>query len=133
MLINLLSDLIADYTSNLILHYEKQFLTQKADYQMALGFSTGINNLISLIFQALGASLIVLLHHNFVLFGLINAVSFFLAGAVLWHDRKILQKIDQTEQQSSPNQSLSPESFFKIFIKLAKLSLLTPLSKSRSL
>ncbi|WP_445238949.1 hypothetical protein [Lacticaseibacillus paracasei] len=39
LLINVVSDLIADYTSDLIMHYQKLLLAGKDEYQTALGFS----------------------------------------------------------------------------------------------
>ncbi|EPC77154.1 transporter protein [Lacticaseibacillus paracasei subsp. paracasei Lpp221] len=98
LLINVVSDLIADYTSDLIMHYQKLLLAGKDEYQTALGFSAGVHNIISMVFQAVGASLIVLLHNNFPLFAVINGFSFLLAGFVLIHDRQLFIKLDNDQE-----------------------------------
>lgn len=98
LLINVVSDLIADYTSDLIMHYQKLLLAGKDEYQTALGFSAGVHNIISMVFQAVGASLIVLLHNNFPLFAIINGFSFLLAGFVLIHDRQLFIKLDNDQE-----------------------------------
>lgn len=96
--INVLSDLVADYTDGLILHYQQYFLSQ-AEYQEAMGFSTGIGSIISIVFQAVGASLIVLVNHNYALFGLINAASFGVAAFVLMRDRHSFEAADVHDNQ----------------------------------
>lgn len=100
--INLASDLIANYTGSLLLHYERHFLHGRTEYETALGFSSGIGNIIEMVGQAVGASLIVLLHNNFVWFGVINAVSFLLAGAVLWRDRRQFRQADHQAAITAP-------------------------------
>ncbi|WP_127849671.1 MFS transporter [Lacticaseibacillus hulanensis] len=97
LLINIASDLIADYTGGLVLHYEQHFLHDRDEYQTAMGFTTGVGSIISIVFQALGASLIVLLNHNYALFGLINAASFVLAAGVLMRDRRQFVAADEAE------------------------------------
>lgn len=105
--INFSSDLIADFTSGLLLHYEKTFIKQDA-YASAMGFSSGIRNVISMVFQAFGASLILVLHNNFALFGLINAISFVLAGVVLWHDRHAFTQADTNEHAKKVQAPAAP-------------------------
>lgn len=97
LLINVGSDLIADYTGGLVLHYERHFLKNRDEYQEAMGFITGVGSTISIVFQAIGASLIVLLNHNYALFGLINAVSFVAAAGVLLKDKRQFMAMDQSE------------------------------------
>lgn len=110
LLINLGSDLVADYTEDLLLHYEKSVLPEQSSYQDALGFSAGVGNIISMLFQAVGASLIVLLHNNFALFGVINATSFLLAGGVLLRDRRTFAQIDQAATRAQQTVAADPES-----------------------
>ncbi|WP_461225957.1 MFS transporter [Lacticaseibacillus suihuaensis] len=98
--INLGSDLLADFTGNLVMHYQKHVLANQDEYQQGFGLLSGVGNLISLVFQALGASLIVLLHHNYVVFGLINAASFALAALALLHDRAVFRAADRTAQDA---------------------------------
>lgn len=92
--INVGSDLIADYTSGLSMHYLQQFFTKREDMQAAAGFLSGVGETISIVFQAVGAGLIVLLNHNYALFGLINALSFFMAGALLLMHRRTFKQAD---------------------------------------
>ncbi len=113
LLINITSDLIADYTSNLVLHYEKRVLTTQEDYQDAIGFTTGMGSIIRIVFQALGASLIVLLNHNYAFFGVINAVSFVLAGAVLLRDRRRFKASDQAATDEWQQQAMTHEAPLK--------------------
>ncbi|KRM55570.1 MFS transporter [Lacticaseibacillus sharpeae] len=99
--INIASDVIADYTNGLVLHYEQHFLHTREEYQDAMGFTSGVGNIISIIFQAVGASLIVVLNHNYAIFGLINAASFVLAAAVLLQDRRHFQAADAAENDAA--------------------------------
>lgn len=112
LLINVASDLMADYTSDLIMHYQKLLLVGKDEYQVALGFSAGVHNIISMVFQAVGASLIVLLHNNFSLFAVINGLSFLLAGLVLVHDRRLFTKIDDDQEIVQSKKSEKKESIW---------------------
>lgn len=92
--INVGSDLIADFTGNLIFHYQKHILHSQDEYQSGLGFLSGVGNIISMVFQAVGTSLILMLHHNYVAFGLINAASFALAALVLLQGRHQFKAAD---------------------------------------
>ncbi|USS84768.1 MFS transporter [Fructilactobacillus myrtifloralis] len=103
--LNVISDLLADYTINLIMHYEKMILHGQTERQSALGFSAGMRNIISMVFQAAGASLIVLLHNNFSLFAVINALSFLLAGLVLVHDRRLFRHLDRKAASTQADQN----------------------------
>ncbi|WP_155286329.1 MFS transporter [Lacticaseibacillus zhaodongensis] len=94
LLINIASDMIADYTNGLGMHYLQHFLKNRDEYQAGAGFMTGVGTTISVVFQALGASLIVLLNHNYALFGLINALSFLIAGLVLYRKRQAFKAAD---------------------------------------
>ncbi|USS88877.1 MFS transporter [Fructilactobacillus cliffordii] len=105
VVINVVSDLLSDYTINLIMHYEKMILHGQEELQSALGFSAGMRNVISMVFQAAGASLIVLLHNDFSLFAIINSLSFFIAGIVLVHDRRLFRKLDREAAAELDNQS----------------------------
>ncbi|WP_225049118.1 MFS transporter [Lacticaseibacillus kribbianus] len=108
--INLGSDLLADFTGSLVLHYQKHVLANQDEYQQGFGLLSGVGNIISLVFQALGASLIVLLHHNYFLFGLINAASFALAALVLVHDRAVFRAADRAAQAAQVQAPTAPES-----------------------
>lgn len=56
-----------------------------------MGLYTASNTTIQLIFQAIGATLIVGFNYNYPLFGLINAVTFSLAGLIIFAHRQQLQ------------------------------------------
>jgi hypothetical protein len=92
--INVGSDLIADYTNGLSMHYLQQLFSEREDMQAAAGFLSGVGETISIVFQAVGAGFIVLLNHNYALFGLINALSFFVAGALLLAHRRTFKQAD---------------------------------------
>lgn len=121
VIINIVADFIADYTSDLIMHYEKRILSGKNDYQDAMGFSAGMRNIISMVFQAVGASLIVLLHNNFALFGVINGVSFLLAGIVLLHDRKVFLEIDHDDAQERLVRKVKKEGVFTGIVRAVQI------------
>ncbi|WP_125604425.1 MFS transporter [Lapidilactobacillus bayanensis] len=96
LVINVASDIISSFTGSLVLPYFKHFVAN-ADLNDATSFETGINNVINIVFQGVGASLIVLLHHNYSLFGIINALSFLLAGIVLIQQKQLFKQADQEE------------------------------------
>ncbi|ERL65029.1 MFS transporter [Schleiferilactobacillus shenzhenensis] len=96
LVINIASDTIADYTSSLVLPYYKHFIA-KDQLGDATGFEQGVGGIIKIVFQGVGAALIVALHHNFALFGIINAVSFLVAGLVLWAQRRAFLQADEKD------------------------------------
>lgn len=96
LLINIFSDIISSFTGSLVLPYFKHFVAEK-ELNDATSFETGVGNVINIVFQGVGASVIVLLHHNYGLFGIINAISFLLAGLVLIRQRQLFITADQDE------------------------------------
>ena len=96
LLINVASDVISSYTGGLIMPYYKHFVGRSV-LNDAASFESGMHSTISIIFQGLGASLIVLLHQNYALFGIINAVSFLIAGGLLLLQRQTFAQADQQD------------------------------------
>lgn len=96
LLINVASDVISSYTGGLIMPYYKHFVARSV-LNDAASFESGMHSTISIIFQGLGASLIVLLHQNYALFGIINAVSFLIAGGLLLLQRQTFAQADQQD------------------------------------
>ena len=93
LLINVASDVISSYTGGLIMPYYKHFVG-RSDLNDAASFESGMHSTISIIFQGLGASLIVLLHQNYALFSIINAISFLIAGGLLLLQRQAFAQAD---------------------------------------
>lgn len=89
LLINIVSDCLGIYGGGLLLPVLKR-IVPSAELENAMGFQTSTNTLAQLVFQGLGAWLIVLLHHNFSLFGVLNALTFLLAAAILFSNRTTL-------------------------------------------
>jgi MFS family permease len=122
--INILSDIIAGYSSSLILPYFKRLIkpNQLGD---ATGFNAGLSNVINIVFQGLGASLIVALHQNYALFGIINALSFLLAGIVLLWQRRLYAKVDRTDAATKFQKTKEPaavhEGFFHSILHSTKI------------
>ncbi|MFT9040461.1 MFS transporter [Schleiferilactobacillus harbinensis] len=124
LLINIASDIIAGYSSSLILPYFKHFVKTE-QLSAATGFETGLGNVISIVFQGLGASLIVALHQNYAWFGIINAVSFLLAGLVLLAQRRLYASADaQDTAVHAERAAAAPtahEGFFRSVLHSAKI------------
>lgn len=116
LLINIVSDIISNYTGGLVMPYYKHFVSKK-DLADAAGFNSGIGNIISIVFQGLGASLIVLIHQNYALFGIINACSFLVAGLLLLWQRHAFAHADQQDTiamtLAKQNGTAKNEHFFK--------------------
>ncbi|WP_125705736.1 MFS transporter [Lacticaseibacillus daqingensis] len=89
LLINILSDVCGQYANGLELPL-LQRLIPASELNAAMGFNTASHTTVQIIFQGLGATVIVLLHHNYALFGLLNALTFAAAAFVLLHQRRVL-------------------------------------------
>ena len=105
LIINVLGDCLGTFSGSLQLPFFKQLISEE-DLTEAMGFQSGLNTLIQLIFQGLGAFAIVKLNYNFSLFGLINAITFLLAALIIVIHYNFIssleqQMISQTEQKKT--------------------------------
>lgn len=105
LIINVLGDCLGTFSGSLQLPFFKQLISEE-DLTEAMGFQSGLNTLIQLIFQGLGAFAIVKLNYNFSLFGLINAITFLLAALIIVIHYNFIssleqQMISQTEQRKT--------------------------------
>ncbi|MDT2813956.1 MFS transporter [Vagococcus carniphilus] len=105
LIINVLGDCLGTFSGSLQLPFFKQLISEE-DLTEAMGFQSGLNTLIQLIFQGLGAFAIVKLKYNFSLFGLINAITFLLAALIIVIHYNFInsleqQMISQTEQKKT--------------------------------
>ncbi|MDT2839956.1 MFS transporter [Vagococcus carniphilus] len=105
LIINVLGDCLGAFSGSLQLPFFKQLISEE-DLTEAMGFQSGLNTLIQLIFQGLGAFAIVKLNYNFSLFGLINAITFLLAALIIVIHYNFIssleqQMISQTKQRKT--------------------------------
>ena len=91
--INILSDTLGQYGNGLTLPILHRLIPAK-ELNTAISFQSATGTTVQMVFQAVGASLIVLLDHNYALFGAINGVTFLLAGVVLIRQNKRLKQAD---------------------------------------
>ncbi|WP_179396073.1 MFS transporter [Lacticaseibacillus absianus] len=87
--INIMSDLCGQYANGLGMPLLRRLIPGN-ELNAAMGFTTASHTTVQIIFQGLGATAIVLLHHNYSVFGLINALTFVAAAAVLLNQRRVL-------------------------------------------
>lgn len=95
LLINIVSDICGQYSNGLQLPLLRR-LIPTSELNAAMGFQTAAHTTVQMIFQGVGATVIVLLNHNYALFGLLNALTFVLAAVVLWHQRQLLRTVETT-------------------------------------
>lgn len=91
--INIISDTLGQYGNGLTLPILHRLIPAK-ELNMAISFQSATGTTVQMVFQAVGASLIVLLDHNYALFGAINAVTFLLAAVVLIRQNKRLKQAE---------------------------------------
>ena len=103
LLINIVSDIWGEYANGLGMPILKATVPT-VELNSALSLQTASNTTIQLVFGAVGASVIILLNHNYALFGLLNAVSFALAAGLIMLRRRQLAVADKTtpSPQSAP-------------------------------
>lgn len=105
LLINIVSDTIGQYGNGLTIPLFKRLVPTTA-LNSAFGFNTAATETVQMIFQAVGASVIVILNHNYVLFGLINAATFVCSAVVFHHAHATLSKVDHDWQHVGPRPRL---------------------------
>lgn len=97
LLINIVSDIWGEYANGLGMPILKSTVPTR-ELNSALSLQTASATTIQLVFGAVGASVIVLLNHNYALFGLINAASFALAAGLIFKRRRLLMVADKPDQ-----------------------------------
>ncbi|MCI1892268.1 MAG: MFS transporter [Schleiferilactobacillus harbinensis] len=102
--LNIVSDTCGQYSNGLTLPLYKHLLPT-GELNAALSFSTAAHTTVQTVFQGVGATIIVLLNHNYVLFGLLNAATFLLSAWSLIRQRQILQTAEPA-QSARPSQRL---------------------------
>ncbi|GAN42420.1 lantibiotic efflux protein [Lacticaseibacillus paracasei NRIC 1981] len=93
LLINIVSDSLGQYGNGLTLPLLHRLIPAK-ELNTALSFQSATSSTVQLVFQGLGASLIVLLNHNYALFGLLNTLTFLLAAVTLVFRKKQLKQAE---------------------------------------
>lgn len=93
LLINIVSDSLGQYGNGLTLPLLHRLIPAK-ELNTALSFQSATSSTVQLVFQGLGASLIVLLNHNYALFGLLNALTSLLAAVTLVFRKKQLKQAE---------------------------------------
>lgn len=93
LLINIVSDSLGQYGNGLTLPLLHRLIPAK-ELNTALSFQSATSSTVQLVFQGLGSSLIVLLNHNYALFGLLNALTFLLAAVTLVFRKKQLKQAE---------------------------------------
>lgn len=93
LLINIVSDSLGQYGNGLTLPLLHRLIPAK-ELNTALSFQSATSSTVQLVFQGLGASLIVLFNHNYALFGLLNALTFLLAAVTLVFRKKQLKQAE---------------------------------------
>ncbi|MDR3240661.1 MAG: MFS transporter [Lactobacillaceae bacterium] len=83
IIINILSDLMGEFSNGLEISLLKENVVPE-NLNSAISLSSAALNLITIAGQAIGATLIVVWHHNFTLVALLNAATFVLAYIILW-------------------------------------------------
>ncbi|MFR3286969.1 MAG: MFS transporter, partial [Enterococcus casseliflavus] len=90
--INIVSDCLGAYCSGLQLPYVRRLVPADA-LDSAMGFQMACQTTVQIVFQGIGAWGIILLNNNFAAFGLINAVTFFLAAIVIFWNRSLFYAV----------------------------------------
>lgn len=91
--INVVSDILGQYANSLELPIFRDLIAD-TELNSAMGFQSATQTTIALVFQGVGAWAIVLLQHNFALFGVINAVTFLAAALVIAQHRQLLRSAE---------------------------------------
>lgn len=106
LVINILSDCVGEFSSGLELPYFR-YLIPDDELNGAMGFATATQTTFQIVFQGIGAVLIVWLSYDYSLFGGINAVTFLLAAIVIWGRRSIFKGIDPQLKVNQPKEKVA--------------------------
>lgn len=89
LLINIISDTLGSFGNGLGMPLLQKLLPAE-ELNSGLGLMSAAGTTVQIIFQAVGASMIVALSYNYPVFGLVNAVTFMVAGLILLWNRQHL-------------------------------------------
>lgn len=125
LLINVVGDCLGMFSGALQLPFIKLLISED-ELMDAMGFQNGLNTLIQLIFQGVGALAIVKLNYNFSLFGLINAFTFLLAALIIIMRYRFLNPL---EEQLTTHPEEIKTSFTKDFKETVTIFMNNPFLK----
>lgn len=123
LFINIISDILGNYGNGLSLPLLQHTVPEKG-LDSAMGLYMASNTSIQLIFQAIGATLIVIFNYQYSIFGLINAGTFCIAGLIILFHKKLLKDIEfkLTVQNSKKTKARDAmKSAFNFLLKNKKL------------
>ncbi|MCM0600800.1 hypothetical protein KAR53_04330 [Periweissella ghanensis] len=106
LFLNVLSDLLGGIRSGIYSHLLKVNLASD-EFQEASGFSQSMTVLIDLIGGAVGLALLTLVHNNFSVFAILNAVTFALSGLIVFGARKHIKEPAVNQEKKQPTQKKS--------------------------
>lgn len=112
LMMNIVSDTLDMYSSGLSLPLLKK-LVPISELNAALGLTSASMTTVQLIFQGLGASLIVLMDYNYSFFGFINALTFLFAAILLFAVRQVLTSKEPKTHLETATGGQSRRSMFK--------------------
>ncbi|WDF82794.1 MFS transporter [Lacticaseibacillus pabuli] len=114
--INIISDTLGMYAGGMLMPLLKHIVPAEELHQ-AVSLNSAASTTVELVFQAVGASLIVLLQHNYVVFGLINVASFALAAGIMFRQRQLLSQAEAEPavQAQATHIQVHQSSFFRGF------------------
>lgn len=92
--INIISDTIGSYSTSLTYPF-LQHIVKPENLNSAMGLVSASDTTIQIIFQSLGAVLIVSMYYKYWLFGLINAVTFLIAAFILIKNRQRFYNVEK--------------------------------------
>jgi MFS family permease len=116
--INVVSDILGQYSAGLGLPLFRRLLPDEA-LNSAMSFESATQTTVGMVFEGIGAWAIVLLHHDFALFGFINAVTFLAAALVIGHRRRLLRHAEPAVNAGA-NATPSFKNSLQALVKLAQ-------------
>ncbi|MCO7125518.1 MFS transporter [Sporolactobacillus shoreicorticis] len=108
LLIIVSSDVLGEYNSGIGITVIKHSVTP-SNIDDAVSLSSAMTQIVSIVFQGLGAGLIVLLNHNYGLFALINACTFLGAGLIILKNRKEIASKTDIDPKKTESPSVQTE------------------------
>lgn len=99
LMINIVSDTCGSFGNGLALPLLRRLLPT-SELNGAMGFMTAATTTVQVIFQGIGASLIVLLNHNYALFGVINALTFLSAALLIIQRQSTLLQVESVAKHA---------------------------------
>ena len=127
LLINVVADCLGFFSSTLQLSFIKELVDEES-LRDVMGFQNAMFTLIQLIFQGLGAFLIVQLNYNFSVFAGINAITFLLAALVIMASYSLLKPCNDSLKINENTVSKS-NSFIEDFKEVTTIFMKNPFLK----